>query len=62
MKNLSDGIKDGIVLFYAMDGVLYPVGLTKEQTEALDLTIGLGLKGKLMVVTDKPMGELVDLK
>ena len=62
MRNLSDGISDGIVLFYAKDGIIYPIGLSKEQLETLDLTIGLGLKGGIKVMSDKPMGDLLKLK
>lgn len=62
MNILSDGIKDGIVLFYAKDGILYPVGMTDEQVQTIDLMLGMGLEGKLKVFTDQPMGDLINLK
>lgn len=62
LNNLSDGKSDGLVLFYAKDGTLYPIGLSEEQAQAIDLTIGLGLNVPLHVMFDKPMGELDTLK
>jgi hypothetical protein len=40
-KNLSDGKSNGIVLLYMQEGVLYPVALSEEQANALDLTISI---------------------
>ena len=45
-KNLSDGKSNGIVLFYMQEGVLYPVALSGEQVEILDLSIALPFKEK----------------
>jgi len=57
MKNLSDGKTDGIVLFYLKDKKLYPIALTKEQVDMLDITISMGMGRKLNVI-DKPLKGL----
>jgi len=57
LKNMSDGKSNGLALVYLKDGILYPVGLTQDQLDALDLTIGIALQNKLSVFTDKPMGK-----
>ena len=59
MKNLSDGIKDGIVIMYCKDGTIYPVGLKQEQLEILDLSIGMFLE-KLTII-NKPLGKVSNL-
>lgn len=40
-KNISDGESDGLGLVYMKDGKLHSVGLTQDQADMLDLTIGL---------------------
>jgi len=60
MKNLSDGTKDGIVLVYCKDGVLYPMGLRENEAIMLDLTIGMAIK-KVAVIYDKPIGKALNL-
>ncbi|NHN33514.1 hypothetical protein [Paenibacillus agricola] len=52
-------MKDGIVLFYCKDSVLYPVALTEEQQYTLDFTASL--LSPLTVVFDKPQGSAVNL-
>lgn len=59
MRNLSDGKTNGIVLFYAKDGELYPIGLTQKQMESIDIMIGAAVgNSKLTVLSDKPMGKV----
>ena len=60
MKNLSDGVKDGIVIMYCKDGTIYPVGLKQEQLEILDLSIGMFLDG--ITIINKPVGKILNLK
>ena len=62
MDNMSDGKSNGIVLMYCKDGVIYPVGLKKEQLEMLDLSIGIALEGGIKVFSDKPQGKVDILK
>lgn len=39
LNNLSDGIKDGILILYMQDGKVKPVGMSKEQMQMLDFII-----------------------
>ncbi|MDA2525869.1 hypothetical protein PDQ24_28970 [Bacillus cereus] len=52
-------MKDGVVLMYCKDGVLYPVALTNEQNEMLQMSAMLFQP--LKVVFDKPQGQAVNL-
>lgn len=52
-------MKDGVVLMYCKDGVLYPVALTNEQNEMLQMSSMLFQP--LKVVFDKPQGQSVNL-
>lgn len=61
MKNMSDGVNDGIVIMYCKNGTIYPVGLNEDQLEMLDLSIGICFQGTLNVI-NKPMGNAVNLK
>ena len=62
MKNMSGGTSDGIVIMYCKDGIIYPVGLKKEQLEMLDISIGLALQDGVTVFKDKPQGKSTILK
>lgn len=61
MNNMSDGTSDGIVIMYCKDGIIYPVGLNKEQLEMLDLSIGICFQGTLNII-NQPIGRVVNLK
>ncbi|MBK5492228.1 hypothetical protein [Bacillus sp. TH13] len=52
-------MKDGVILMYCKDGVLYPVALTNEQYEMLQMSSMLFQP--LKVVFDKPQGQAVNL-
>ncbi|PEB19687.1 hypothetical protein COO08_05085 [Bacillus toyonensis] len=52
-------MKDGVVLMYCKDGVLYPVALTNEQNEMFQFTSRLF--SPLKVVFDKPQGQAINL-
>ena len=39
MTNLSDGIKDGLVLFYMKNQKLHSVLITQEQADMLDISL-----------------------
>ncbi|MBK5474380.1 hypothetical protein JFU54_28765 [Bacillus sp. TH19] len=52
-------MKDGVVLMYCKDGVLYPVALTSEQNEMLQMSSMLFQP--LKVVFDKPQGQAINL-
>ena len=60
MQNLTDGKTNGVMISYVKDETVYPVLLTKEQSEVLDFYLSL-LPGKLRVVTDKPQGASYQL-
>lgn len=61
MTNMSDGTNDGIVIMYCKNGIIYPVGLNKEQLEMLDLSMGICFPGTLSII-NKPLGEIMNLK
>lgn len=52
-------MKDGPVLFYCKDGILYPVALSAEQHDIFEFTCRLF--SPIKVVTDKPQGKAVNL-
>jgi hypothetical protein len=52
-------VKDGAVLMYCKDGVLYPVALSAEQNEVLQITARIF--APLNVVMNKPQGKVVNL-
>ncbi len=52
-------MKDGIVIMYQEDGVIYPVALNKKQMETLDFVANL--LSPLKVVKDKPQGAAINL-
>lgn len=52
-------MKDGIVLFYSKENTIYPISLTKEQTNLLPLI--LQTLGKLTVIENMPQGEVYQL-
>ncbi|WP_169507484.1 hypothetical protein [Paenibacillus harenae] len=52
-------MKDGIVLFYNMGGILYPVALTQEQQQILEMTASLF--SPITIVKDKPLGKVINL-
>lgn len=52
-------MKDGAVLMYCKDGVLYPVALTAEQNEILQITARIF--APLNVVMNKPQGKVINL-
>ena len=54
-------MKDGLVLMYLKDGVIYPCGISKEQNEILQ-NIVTGMLGKIYVYKDKPVGEAENYK
>ncbi|MED2789669.1 hypothetical protein P4261_29110 [Bacillus thuringiensis] len=52
-------MKDGVILMYCKDGVLYPVALTNGQNEMLQLSSMMFQP--LKVVFDKPQGQAINL-
>lgn len=52
-------MKDGVILMYCKDGVLYPVALTNEQNEMLQFSSMMFQP--LKVVFDKPQGQAINL-
>ena len=61
MNNMSDGKTDGLALMYLKNGTLYPVGLTRDQLEALDLIIGVAIQNKIHIFTEQPMGKAISV-
>lgn len=59
MVNMTDGKSDGLMLAYVKDGVVYPIALSEENLEMLDLTIGMMLKEITLI--NKPMGKVISL-
>ena len=52
-------MKDQAVLFYVMNGVLYPVALSEEQSKLLQMLVKVF--EPLPVVSSHPQGEAVNL-
>ena len=53
-------MKDGLVLFYLEKGILYPVGLTKEQQQAWEL-LQKAIPGTIHVAKNLPQGQAANL-
>ena len=54
-KNLSDGVSDGIVLFYMKNRMLHPVMITKDQIEMLDLALVIPFKDSKLNIAPTPV-------
>lgn len=52
-------MKDGVVLMYIKDRILYPVALTEEQNDVLQFTAMLFNSMKVLV--DQPIGQAINL-
>jgi len=52
-------MNDGIVLTYIKDNILYPVGITKEQNDMIQIIVP-HILGKVTVIKDKPLGEAIN--
>jgi len=52
-------LEDGLILMYVKDEVVYPVAMTREQFEMLQL-IGKTFE-PIRVVIDKPQGKAINL-
>jgi hypothetical protein len=57
-SNLSNGKTDGLVLFYVKDQISYPVYLTQDQAEMLDMMFGMAFSGKYVVDFKNPLGKV----
>jgi hypothetical protein len=53
-------MKDGFILMYVKDGVIYPVALTEEQLEVVRLLVK-AVPGTVTIIKDKPQGDAVNL-
>jgi len=53
-------MKDGVVLFYCKDGVLYPIALTDEQNSMLQFTAKLFEPLKVVNIPQGPAINLTD--
>ncbi len=53
LKNLSDGVRDGIAIFYMKDQKLHAVALTREQVDMLDIAIGIPFRKTELHVANK---------
>ena len=63
MKVLTDGKSDGIMLAYVKNGTVYPLGLSQEQSEMVDLMLGMALNDTKVTYLEKhPMGKVYNMK
>lgn len=62
MNNMTDGKNNGLALVYVKDAVAYPIALSKEQVELLDVTIGMCLSDGMKVIGDKPIGKIINFE
>lgn len=52
-------MKDGLVLMYVKDGIIYPVALTQEEYQTLQF---LGsMFSPITLISDKPQGTAINL-
>jgi hypothetical protein len=57
---MSDGKTDGIVIMYCQDGVIYPIALTEDQMQLLDITVGMALGNKVSLIKNKAQGNAIN--
>lgn len=61
LVNLSDGKSDGICIFYVKDGGIYPVVLSEQQAELLDIGVTLAFSEQpLRVLVGQPPMAMVE--
>ena len=53
LNNLSDGVKDGILILYMQDGKVKPVGMSKEQMEMLDFIISTAFEKPIKIFKER---------
>jgi len=53
-------MKNGLVLMYVRDNILYPVALTQEQLDVFEVVQSM-MPQPIRVISDKPLGEVVNL-
>lgn len=56
---VQDGVKDGVILMYVKDGVIYPVALRPEQHNMLQMMAKVF--EPVQVIFDQPQGTAVNL-
>lgn len=62
LRNLSDGVTDGIALFYVKNKKVYSIIWNEEQLEFLDVVVGM-VPGKIKVLEKEMAGiEFLDGK
>jgi hypothetical protein len=54
-------MKDGFILLYNKDNVLYPVALSNDEDSIIQLLIKSALGGKVVLDKDNPQGTAVNL-
>jgi hypothetical protein len=52
-------MKDGLILMYVKDGIVYPVALTQQEYETLQF-MG-SLFSPVTMISDKPLGPAINL-
>lgn len=61
-RGVISNVKDGLVLAYVKDGIVYPVAMTKDGYDMLQFMAPALNNGQpLKVIADKPMGKAIDL-
>ena len=54
-------MQDGLILMYVKDDTVYPVAITQEQYDMLQIVVpGAVLDGKINLI-DKPQGQAINL-
>jgi hypothetical protein len=55
-------MEDGLILMYVKNDTLYPIAITQEQHDLLQLVAPTAIfNGKVKVITDKPQGKAINL-
>lgn len=54
-------MKDGLILMYVKDGTIYPIAMTSEQLDVLQILGGAVFDGEPVIVINKPQGKAVDV-
>lgn len=51
-------MKDGFVIFYSKNDTIYPVAISSEELELLQLMIPIVFQGKTINIIDTPQGTI----
>jgi len=62
MYRKGELMKDGLILMYVKDGVIYPVAMSNDEYDMLQIVGSAIFEDKKINIINKPQGTAVNLK